>query len=59
MKMKRRTPAAGAGTAAQANHAAESYQRYGQTPPVAPAPSTPAPSPAPTAAPDASAGLDR
>jgi len=50
---------AGAGTAAQANHAAESYQRYGQAPPVAPPP-TPAPTAsAPPAGTAPSGGLTR
>jgi hypothetical protein len=45
-------PATGAGTAAQASHAVESYQRYGQSPPAAPAPAAPAPAAAPAAIPD-------
>ena len=53
------TPAGGAGTAALANHAAESYPRYGQAPPVAAPPPHPAPPPVPAAGPDAAAGLNR
>lgn len=41
-------PGAGAGATARANRAAESYQRYGQAPPVARTP-TPVPTPVPAA----------
>jgi hypothetical protein len=51
-------PATSSGTAAQANHAAESYQRYGQMPPVATAPPAPTP-PAQAAVPTPSGGLTR